>query len=311
MTKSLKQVQFNVVIAAILAATGVLCADDAPKRTVDALYPNLASGALTYAQPKALPDGVLLKADGVEIKLSDIEAAIAQQPLQVRAMLQKEMFYVLEQEAAGKLLVQAARKALEAQGQALDAMNDDQLIATLFDQLTKDIEATEQEQRAFYDANPKFFPGTPFDRAQPMIAQHLAREKKQLFVDDYIKTLGQRMTIEVAEAWTKQQALAAKNNPLDNVRQNGKPTIAMFYAASPCCPDTMGPVLSEVRKQFGDKLNVVILNPATEPILAARYAARGNPYLVFFGAEGKEIFRQQGAMSRQQMDDKLAEMGLR
>ena len=309
--KSLTLFQATVATMVFMAATGVLWADESEKKTVQVLYPNLASGALAYAQPKALPDSVLLKTDSIEIKLSEIEAAIAQQPVQVRAMLQKEMFYVLEQEAASKLLVQAAHKTLDGQGRNLDVMSDDQLINALFDHLTKDIEATQEEQRTFYDTNPQFFPGTPFDRAQPMIAQHLAREKKQHFAKDYIKMLGQLMTIEVADDWTKQQAQAAQDNPLDKARQNGKPTIALFYTASPCCPDTMGPILKAIEGKHKNTLNIVTLNPGTEPILAARYNVRGNPYLIFFGADGTETFRQQGAMSRQQVDAILAEVDIK
>ncbi|NLW84366.1 MAG: hypothetical protein GXY41_08195 [Phycisphaerae bacterium] len=85
----------------VLSAMGVAQAEQAEKKTVEALYPNLASGSLTYAQPKALPDGVLLKAEGVEIKLAEIDNAITQQSPQVQAMIEKEKFYVLEQEAAG------------------------------------------------------------------------------------------------------------------------------------------------------------------------------------------------------------------
>lgn len=308
--KALKNYRLAAAVL-VLSAMGIVRAEQAQKKTVEALYPNLASGALVYAQPKTLPEGVLLKAEGVEIKQAEIETAIAQQPPQVQAMLKKEMFYVLEQEAAGKLLVQVARKTLDGQGQNPEQMSDEQLINALFDQLTKDVNVGQDEQKAFYDENPHFFHGAPFDRVQSQIAQYLAQQKKQQFVEEYIKKLGQLMTIEVADAWTKQQSVAAKDNPLDKARQSGKPLVALFYAASPCCPDTTAVALAEVAKQFDDKLNVVTLNPNTAPILAARYQVRGNPAMLFYDAEGKEAFRQQGEMSRQEITAKLAEMGVK
>jgi thioredoxin 1 len=309
--KSLKRYRLLTAAAATVFFVGAAWAENSPAPTVEAKYPALASGALAYARPAVLPDGVLLKAEGVVITKAEIEQAIGQQPPQVRAILEKNPFYVLEQEAAGKLLVRAAHNALDGQEQSLDETDDEQLINTLFDKLTRDVAATEEEQREFYRHNPQFFPDMSFERVQPQIAQYLAREMKQHVVEDYICTLGRLMTIEVSEDWTTHQAAIAFDNPLDKARQNGKPTVAMFYAASACCPDTMGPVLAAIDKQFGDKLNVVTVNPGTEPILAARYKVRGNPYLVFFGADGKETFRQQGAMSRQQVDVKLAEISVK
>ncbi|NLW84365.1 MAG: thioredoxin family protein [Phycisphaerae bacterium] len=190
-------------------------------------------------------------------------------------------------------------------------MSEAQLINTLFDQLTKDVTADLDEQKVFYDENPHLFQGAPFDGIQPQIAHYLTQQKKQEFVNDYIKKLGQQMTIEVADTWTKEQSVAAKDNPLDKARQNSKPTLVMFYAESPCCPDATGPILAEVAKQFDDKLNVVTLNPNTAPILAARYNVCGNPTLLFYDAQGKEASREQGAMSREQITAKLAEMGVK
>ncbi len=302
---------YRMVWAAVIcAAIGIATADETETKTVDALHPNLATGALTYAQPADLPDGVLLTAEGVHITREQIEETIAQQPPHVRTMLAKEMFYVLEQEAAGKLLVRAARKALDGQGRNLEGMSDEQLINTLFDQMTEDVTTTEADQQAFYQDNPHFFHGAPFERVQPMIAQYLAQEKKQHRVDDYIKTLGQQMTIEVAGDWTQQQARAAQENPLDKARQGGTPTVALFYAASPCCPDATAAELAAVDREIGSRLNVVSLNPNTEPILAARYGVRSNPALLFFDAEGREISRHQGSMNRAEITTQLADIGV-
>lgn len=294
--------------------------DDDPKnaggtlkesQTVARLYPNLASGALLYAQPKKLPEGVLLKSDGMEIRLTDLEEAIAQQPPRTRAMLGKEMFYVLEQEAAGKLLAQIARKASGGRERNPDAARDEQLINALFEDLTSAITASDEEQREFYQENPHFFHGAPFESAQPQIAQYLTQQKKQRFMEDYITKLGRTVTIEIADEWTRQQARMARDNPLDKARQGDRPTVALFYAASPCCPDKTASVLAEVGREFGSRLNVVSLNPSTEPILAARYGVRGNPVLLFYDADGKEVFRQQGAMSREEITARLAEMGVK
>jgi thioredoxin 1 len=300
-------------VAMALATLPCLAQDVAPKtgEAVEHLYPSLASGVLTYAKVKALPEGLLLKADGVEIRREEIEKAIASQPARLKAMLEKNAFYVLEQEAVGKLLINHARKVIAADGQSTDAMSDEQIVSSFVQKLTQDITATEKEQLAFYTSNPQFFTGASFERAKPQIAQYLAQEKKQDYMDDYIRALGQKVPIEVSESWTKSQAVLARDNPLDKARESGKPTLAVFSAVSACCPDTMGPILATVSRQFGSRLNTVSVSLNTDQILAARYRVRGNPFLIFCYADGKEAYRHQGAMSQNEVIAQLSEMGLK
>lgn len=299
-----------IAAACVVVMTGSGRADEAGPKTVEALYPNLASGVLTYAQPTELPQGVLLKVEGLEITLAALEAMLAQQSAPVQAMYRSELFYVLEQESAGRLLALIARSELDGQDYNLEQMDDNELINILLERLTRDVTATEDDQRTFFDDNPHLFHGAQFEAIQRQIELYLIQQKKQDAVDDYITALGRRMTIQVAADWTEQQALAARNNPLDKARRNGAPTVALFSSPSPCCPDTTAPALAAVRRELDSELNVVLLNPNTEPVLAARYAVRGNPSLLFYDADGKEVYRQQREMTQEQITAKLSELGL-
>lgn len=302
------------LILTFLVVVGIMpchaASSDDSLQTVEQRYPNLASSVLTYAAVGTLPGGILLKSGDIEIRSTDLDKSISQQPEQIQTELKKNTFFVLEQEAAGKLLKKIAVQTLSESGKDVSSITDNQLLQTFFETLTKDIAATEDEQRAFFKSNPQFFRGAPFENVQLQIAQHLTQEKRQHFVEDYIRTIGQKMTVMVSDEWTRQQAELAKDNPLDKARQSGKHTVVVFNATTPCCPDKIGPVVAAIGKQFGSRLNTVSLNPNTEPILAARYQVRGNPYLIFYGADGKEGFRQQGDMSKDDILAKLSEIGL-
>ena len=93
-------------------------------KTVEQLYPNLATSALTYAKVGTLPEGILLKTDGIEIGRKDIDGIIVQQPEQSWRELQKNAFFVLEQEATGKLLLKIAKQELSKQNKDVAAMPD-------------------------------------------------------------------------------------------------------------------------------------------------------------------------------------------
>src|SRR4030042_7073049 len=79
---------------------------------VEQLYPNLAAGVLTYAKVKTLPEGILLKSEGIEISSSGIDKSISGQPEQFQSKLKKNAFFVLEQEATGKILKKVAAQKL-------------------------------------------------------------------------------------------------------------------------------------------------------------------------------------------------------
>ena len=283
--------------------------DESPK-TVEQLYPNLAAGVLTYAKSGTLPEGILLKSEGVEISSSDIEKAISGQPEQLQAELKKNAFFVLEQEATGKLLLKIAKQELSKENKDVATKTDDELVKTLFGNLTKDINVSDQDVEKFYKENESIFCGTPLASVRKQIESYVLQDKQQRFVDQYIQTLGQKMEITVSNSWTKQQAANAKDNPLDKARNEGKPTLAIFSAASCCGPDKMIPIKEALIKKYDTKINIVYIEPRKEQILAARYAIRAIPTQVLYDKTGKEFFRHNGFFSEQDIIGKLSELGV-
>jgi thioredoxin 1 len=280
-------------------------------KTVEQLYPTLATSVLTYAKVRTLPEGILLKTDGIEIAQKDINQIISQQPEQSQQKLQKNAFFVLEQETTGKLLLKLAKQELSKQNKDVAAMPDNQLVNVFFENLVKDINVTNQDIEIFYKENESVFCGTPLNSVRKQIVSYVLQDKQQRFVDQYIQTLGQKIEIAVSDSWTKQQAANAKDNPLDKARAAGKPTLAIFSAASCCGPDKMIPVRDSLLKKYDTKINILYIEPRKEQILAARYGIRSIPSQVFFNGKGKEFYRHSGFFSEKDITDKLSEMGIK
>ena len=275
--------------------------------TIGEVYPNIASGALTFAKTGQLPEGVLLKAETVEIKLQDVNQSIEAQPVQLREELRKNAFFVLEQETAGKLLLQSAKKTLENP----DKKSDEQLLDDYVKRLTEKVTITDQEIQTFYRENESVFCGTPLEKVKNQIGPYVLEEKKRRVLTEYVRTLGKRIDIIVSAPWVKEQAVLAKDNSLDKIRGNGKATLAVFSAASCCGPDKMLPVLDSLKSQYARNLNIMYLEARKEQILAARHNVYSIPTQIFFDKTGKETFRHTGFLSKDEIAKKLAEMGVK
>jgi len=275
--------------------------------TIEEIYPNLASGVLTFARTGELAKGVLLKAENVEIRPEDINRRIEAQPEQLRKPLQKNAFFMLEQEATDKLLLQVAGKTAKNP----DGKDAKKLIDNYIKQITEKVTVTEPDIQKFYIENESVFCGTPLEKVKDRIGPYVLQEKKQRLVTEHIRTLGQRVDITVSAAWVKQQAAMAKDNPLDKVRSNGKPTLAVFSAASCCGPDKMLPVLNSLKSQYAETVNITYLEAGKEQILASRYNVNSIPTQIFFDRAGKEVFRHTGFFSKDQILKKLIEMGVK
>jgi thiol-disulfide isomerase/thioredoxin len=298
-------------IAMLMLAVPSFGADDSNSVTVEQLYPNLAAGVLTYAKVSTLPEGILLKAEGVEISSTDLQKAISSQPQQLQAELKKNAFFVLEQEATGKFLRKLAAEKLSTSGKDVDLTDENQLLQAFFNELTNDVKVTDQDVKAFYKENESVFCGTPLESVRKQKESYVLQDKQQQYLDQYIQTLGQNIEIIVSDSWTNQQAASAKDNPLDKARNKGKPTLAIFSAASCCGPDKMIPVKKALEKDYDGKINIVYIEPRKEQILAARYGIRSIPTQILYDKTGKEYFRHSGFFSEQDIINKLIELGVK
>jgi thiol-disulfide isomerase/thioredoxin len=311
----MKAIHFLVTSVIFLSVVGILQGAEQKSgeqaKTVAQLYPNLASGILTYATVNTLPEGILLKTPDIQITQSDIESAITKQPPQLQQELTRNGFFVLEQHAAENLLKKLAKQELANGGDNVNFTKENRMIAEFFESVTKDINVTTGDIETFYKENESVFCGTPLEKVRKQIESYVLQDKKERFIDEYIKTVGQRIDIQVSDVWTQKQAQFAKDNPLDKARTSGKPTLAVFSSKSCCGPDKMLPVIDTVKEKTGDKINIVYIEPRQEQILSARYGIRSIPAQIFYDASGKEIFRHNGFFSDKDIFAKLSDIGIK
>ena len=279
--------------------------------TIESVYPGLASGALTHARLDDLPDGTLLRAGSLEITDDELNGEIAKVPRTLRMQLKKNAFFLLEQVATKKLLLQAASQHAGKTEAGLSDKSDTDIIQAYLRQVVNQVTVEEAEVTGFYQKNSDMFGGATLEQVKGQLKQYMLQQKRQEAISDYIRSLGQRVPIVVSASWVKEQAALARDNPVDKARMSGKPSIVDFGATGcrPC--DMMAPILVDLKKRYEGKLNVLFVHVRTEQILAARYGIQGIPVQVFFDKEGKEVFRHTGFFPQDEIEKKLKAMGVR
>lgn len=273
------------------------------------VYPGLASNGLTYARLVDLPAGVLLKAEGVTLTDKDVAGQIARVPQEMQAQLQKNAFFVLENMATRQILV-ALAKAKTPEPNAAPSSDEQQMIQTYVKGLVANVQVGDAEVARFYEENRDACGGATLDQVRDQLKQLVLQQKQQDLVDEHVRTLGQRMSIEVSAPWTKEQAALAKDNPVDKARSSGKPSLVDFGSTGcrPC--DMLAPILETLKTKYAGKMNVLFVHVGQERILAARYGIQTIPIQFFFDKDGKEIFRHVGFWPQAEIEKKLAEMGV-
>ena len=208
-------------------------------------------------------------------------------------------------------MLQLAANGANSAGENAATTNDRELIGKYIDRLTQEVKVTEQDINLFYKENEAAFCGTPLEKVKTQIGPYVLKEKKQRLVSEHLRTLGKRMDIVVSARWAKEQALLAADNAVDKARGSGKPTLAIFSAASCCGPDKMLPMLKPLGAKFGEKLNIVYVEAKKQQILTARYDINSIPTQILYDKTGKEIFRHSGFFSEADIEKKLADIGVK
>ena len=90
---------------------------------------------------------------------------------------------------------------------------------------------------------------------------------------------------------------------------SGKPAIYEFSRAlCPVCAK-MAAILKEVQARYGDQVEVRILHIETDEGLFNQYRVSFVPTQIFLDGSGREVFRNEGFFSKEEIVGKLKELG--
>jgi thiol-disulfide isomerase/thioredoxin len=281
-------------------------ADASKGMTLDQAYPGLASGILKTARLETLEKGVVMKTNDLQIDENLLGELLKEIDQDLRPQYEKNLFFVMEQQALEKVLLHEARKS--------GANTEDSARAIILSFLSDKVAGTsvsDEETTSFYEKNKANLGDATFDQVKDGIKQYLLEGKRHEAIIAYVENLGERLNIRVDAKWVEKQSALARDNPVDKARSSGKPTLVEFGATG-CVPcDMMQPVLDNLRKKYQDRLNIVFVHVGEEQILGVRYGITSIPVQAFFNDSGKEVFRHTGFFAQAEVEEKLAEMGVK
>ncbi|MGD9496393.1 MAG: thioredoxin family protein [Armatimonadota bacterium] len=276
--------------------------------TLEAQFLGLSSGPLRVALLTDLPGDLLLRAGDVSITRAQLQAEIDRQAKGgAGEEVRRYPFFLLENLATEALLKAEARVWAAENGQTTaDGAPIDAYLQSVADRVTID----DAELRAFFDDNPQMFDGASFETVANHLRDYLLYTKQQAAVEEHVASLSERHPVEVDAAFAAEAAKTELANAVDEARRAGRPVIVDFGAegCEPC--DMMTPILAELQSELAGKCTVLFLPVREQPLVAARYGIRSIPVQVFFDAQGREVYRHVGFLPKNEILNKLAEMGV-
>jgi thiol-disulfide isomerase/thioredoxin len=106
---------------------------------------------------------------------------------------------------------------------------------------------------------------------------------------------------------TSLPAMAKASVPLEVALQNGKPTLMEFYADWCSSCQHMAPTLAELKQQYGDRVNFVMLNVDNEKWLPeiVSYRVDGIPHFVYLNGAQESVAQAIGEQPASVMGNNL------
>lgn len=107
----------------------------------------------------------------------------------------------------------------------------------------------------------------------------------------------------------EEQVASRPKTPLDDLLTNGLPTV-LDLGSDSCIPcKMMKPIFAELEEELAEKVNILILDVSEYSNLADKYQVRVIPTQIFFDADGKQYWRHEGFLAKEDIIKKLKETG--
>ena len=111
--------------------------------------------------------------------------------------------------------------------------------------------------------------------------------------------------------YAKKSVDKPKNETVQSVETNRKIPRLLDLGADKCMAcKAMVPVLEDLRKEYKDQLRVEFIDVWKNPKDAEKYKIQSIPTQIFFDADGKELFRHTGFMSKEDILKTFKEKGV-
>lgn len=294
--------------ALILCATASQAIDATAPRKAGDVYPRMCYGPTADAVIAELPGDVVATIAGTGVKQSDIDAEIAKAPEYLKDQMKEYPLFALEQYVLKTILESEAKEWAKKTGNDKDASSQ-LLVRNFLSSIASEQTVTSEEVKACYDQNQATFYGASFAEVKDIVQRYLLDEKKAKAREDYIDSAGKRQKIEISSTWLGAVAKKWAENPVEKARSSGKPSFVAFSTVG-CC-DKMGPVVQQVKSDNNGAVETAFVNIGKEQALAAMYRVRTPPVLIIFDKDGNEKIRENSNLTAEQIQAKLAEVGVK
>ena len=261
---------------------------------------------------------ILATVNGRPITSEELDRELETLPSEYQEVFEEDKEEFLNQLITKEILLQEAeRQELENEKEIQEKIEEDKehreeiLIQELIQSITRGVQVSPEEIRKLYDELKSEIPGKTFQEVKGQLKIYILRQKRKEKLEFWVEELGSKAKISRNEEWLRAQRMARMKNPLDQALKKNKPVLVDF-GRGVCIPcKRMKPILEELTIEYEGKASILIIEIDEYPTLTRRHSIRLIPTQIFFDAEGNEVYRHEGFMSKEAMKEKLEQMGVK
>lgn len=255
-----------------------------------------------------LPENVLAIVSGKEIAKTDFELKFQKLPKEYQDMFNEHKDEYLNQLIVEELIYQEATKRGFTDSSQVRDEQFQQAVQKLFTDEVGEPKVSDKEIEDFYNENKGQMPGTTLESIKDNAKGFLQQQKKNEIFDIFIADMRENADVVLNNSWMAEQVSLRPKNPLDDLLTNGLPTV-LDLGSDSCIPcKMMKPIFAELETELADKANILILNVSEYSTLADKYKVRVIPTQIFFDASGKQYWRHEGFLAKEDILKKLEEI---